>query len=94
MIVLLTAFWPAMAAGFLLGAGIGAWLGPPRGRSARIGAGILAVALLALLALAVTEIAPGRLGLWVEGAALVLAAYLAGTLIGGAAISLRRRPAA
>lgn len=90
---LLTSFWPAIAASGLLGAGIGAWLGLPRSRGARIGAGVLAVALLALLAVAVAGIAPGRIGLGVEGAALVLAAYLAGALIGGFASSLRRRSA-
>lgn len=94
MILLLTVFWPALAASLLLGGVVGRLAGLPRGRPAKAGAGGLALAAVAAGSVAVAGIVPGRPGLWVETGALVLGVYLAGALIGATIEATRRRRSA
>ena len=92
MIALLTLLGPALGLGFLLGIVVGRRAGLPRTRATV--AGPLALALAAAVAggLSVAGLVPGRPGLWVEAAALLLVAYLAGAGLG--AVSGRRRTSA
>lgn len=83
MSLLLTALWPALAAGFCVGAATGFLTGLPVSRQAGAIAGTLVLIAVGLGAVAVIGLAPERNGFWVESAALVLAAYLAGCLLGG-----------
>ncbi|NEU12140.1 hypothetical protein G3T14_08345 [Methylobacterium sp. BTF04] len=92
--LLLTLFWPALAAGFLLGAVFGWLSGLPRTPASRLGAGGLGLAALVASGLAFAGIVPGRPGLWIEAGALVLGAYLVGALAGATIQAARiRRPA-
>ena len=88
MTLVLAHLWPGLAAAAVLGAILGAlarWPGPRPFRWTV--AGYFAL----LLGLAVAAaLAPGRAGLWLEAAALMLAAYLAGATAG---VLLPRRPA-
>ena len=81
MTLLATLLWPALAANLLLGAGIGWLTGPPRGRMARWGALALVAAAGLSGGLALAGLVPGRAGLWLEGGALILAAYLIGAAL-------------
>ncbi|GJE55405.1 hypothetical protein [Methylobacterium thuringiense] len=84
MTLLVSTLWPGLAGALLLGACIGAVMGLPRDRFA-LAAAAIPFALLAILsALALLQTVPGQPGLWVETATLMLAAYLAGCLAGGA----------
>ncbi|RVU19472.1 hypothetical protein EOE48_08730 [Methylobacterium oryzihabitans] len=83
MTILLAALWPALLTALLLGGVAGYWAGLPAGRLARAGAALVTGLALAAGAVAVAGLVPGRSGLWVETAALLLAAYLAGCLVGG-----------
>jgi hypothetical protein len=73
--------WPWLAGALLLGLGVGALAGPP-GRLA-LAAGCAGLAALAVAA----SLVPGQAGLRLEGAVLMLAAYL----VGAAASTLVRR---
>jgi hypothetical protein len=73
--------WPALAASLLLGAGVGWLTGLPRNGPARSGALLLAFATCVAGGLAISGLVPGRAGLWVEGGALILGAYLVGAVI-------------
>ncbi|ACL56473.1 hypothetical protein [Methylobacterium nodulans] len=90
MSVLLAALWPACLAALALGIATGWLMHRPSGRAARLAA--LAVLALAAVvaAVAAAELVPGRAGLWVETAALLLIPYVAGCLLGAA----RPRPPA
>lgn len=92
MIALLTLIGPALVLGFLLGAVLGRLAGWPRTRLTV--AGTLALVLAAALAggLSVAGLVPGRPGLWVDVAALLLGAYLAGAALG--AVSVGRQTSA
>lgn len=81
MILLATLLWPALATSLLLGAGSGWLAGLPRTRGARGSALALVLATVACTGLALAGPVPGRPGLWIEGAALLLAAYLAGAVL-------------
>lgn len=83
--------WPWLAAAFGLGLAIGALAGLPRTRATRIAAGLPLLALAALVGLAVAGAVPGRSGLRVEVAALLLAGYLAGCTLGALARRLSGR---
>lgn len=85
MISLVVPLWPGLAASLALGLAIGALAGVPRGRATRIAAGLPLLALGLLLGLAGLDTVPGRAGLWIEIAALVLACYLAGCSLGALA---------
>ena len=89
MLLLLTTLWPALIASLVLGAAIGWLCGLPRERPHRLAALGLALAALVLGAMAVAGFVPGRPGFWVESVALNLAAYLAGTTLGGVAAAAR-----
>ena len=83
MSLLVTLFWPALAASLVLGGLVGTWTGLP-GRKA-VATALVPVALAILLtALAVTGPVGGRPGFWIEIAAICLDGYLAGCLIGAA----------
>lgn len=92
MIALLTLIGPALVLGFLLGAVVGRLAGWPR--TGPTVAGTLALALAAALAggLTAAGFVPGRPGLWVEVAALLLGAYLVGAGVG--AVSAGRQTSA
>lgn len=83
MTILVSALWPGLAGALLLGACIGAILGLPRERFALIAAAIPFAMLAVLAGLGILQTVPGQAGLWVETAALMLGAYLAGCLAGG-----------
>ena len=83
MSLLLSGLWPGLAAALLLGLLVGALTGRPRDRLGLALAAVPAVVLAVLSGLAITEFLPGETGLWVETAALMLAAYLAGCALGG-----------
>ncbi|MFE1597891.1 hypothetical protein [Methylobacterium sp. ID0610] len=82
MLILAAALWPACLVALLLGAATGWLMRWPDGRVARLAA--LAVVLLSATAagIAALEIVPGRAGLWVETAALLLVPYAAGCGLG------------
>lgn len=83
MTLLITGLWPGLAAAVLLGLCVGALSGLPRERLAYAAAAMLASVLGVLVVLSLRESVPGEAGLWVESAAAMLAAYLAGCVIGG-----------
>lgn len=76
--VLLSGLWPGLAGGLALGLALGRLL-PPLGAGVPAGLGL---ALLALAGTAAAGLVPGMAGLWLESAALMLAAYLAGCGLG------------
>lgn len=79
MIVLLAGLWPGLAVALLLGLGIGALSGWPRDRAVPLG---LAAAALGLGGVAAAGLVTGVAGLWLDGGALMLAAYAAGCALG------------
>ena len=82
MIVLLAGYWPGLAGAAALGLLVGALSGWP----ARPAVPLALCGLAALLAaMAVAGIVPGLPGLWLEGAGLILPAYLAGCALGALA---------
>lgn len=83
MPLLMTALWPALLAGIVLGALVGAVAGLPSSRGTRAIAVVLAAAALGLGGLALAGAVAGRPGFWIEASALISASYLAGCLIGG-----------
>ena len=83
MLILMSAAWPGLVAALLIGAGTGLWSGLPAGRGPRLAAAFVALLTAATAATALAGVVPGREGLWVESAALMLAAYLAGCGMGG-----------
>lgn len=86
MILLLAGLWPGLAGALVLGLAVGAIGGPPRGRALPLALGGAA---LVLAGLALARVVPGVAGLWLEAAALMLPAYLAGCGLGSL---LRRGP--
>jgi len=82
MTLLVTMLWPALAAALLLGTGIGWLSGLPNRLTAPL---VLAAAIAAAFALNLSGWVPGRGGLFVESAALLLPAYALGCLLGGLA---------
>ncbi|WP_342149362.1 hypothetical protein [Methylorubrum sp. SB2] len=74
--------WPGLAAALALGLTVGALAGFPRSRATWLAAGLPLLALAGLIGLAAFGTAPGRAGLRIEIAALVLAGYLAGCGLG------------
>ncbi|WP_430910881.1 hypothetical protein [Methylobacterium sp. sgz302541] len=88
MILLLTFLWPGLAGAVALGLGAGRLSGLPRGA---VAPAILTVAVAVLWGAALSGVVPGRAGLWVESAALMLPAYLAGCLAGALVGRISRR---
>ncbi|MFH6781438.1 MULTISPECIES: hypothetical protein [Methylobacterium] len=90
MLLLASVAWPGLLAGFLIGACTGWWAGPPATRGARFAAFLVALLALAAAAAAIAGLVPGPLavpgrdGFRIENAALMLAAYLAGCVLGSA----------
>jgi hypothetical protein len=78
-VTLLSGFWPGLAGAAALGLLVGALAGWPERLAVPLGlfvvAGLLAAA-------AIAGFVPGVPGLWLEGAALMLPAYLAGCALG------------
>lgn len=91
MTLLVSSLWPALAAALVLGLVVGALTGLPR-RGLALAAGLLLAGFAVLTGLAALRTAPGEPGLWVETAALVLGAYLAGCALGGLGRALSGRP--
>ncbi|WP_288588487.1 hypothetical protein [uncultured Methylobacterium sp.] len=83
MLLLASIAWPGLLAALLIGLGTGFWVGPPAGRLPRLSALLVALLALACLATALAGLVPGREGFWVESAAAMLTAYLAGCGLGG-----------
>ncbi|KMO38737.1 hypothetical protein ACQVP2_25020 [Methylobacterium aquaticum] len=83
MLILASAAWPGLLAALVIGTATGFWAGPPAGRGPRLAAGFLALLAVATIATALAGVVPGREGFWVESAALMLTAYLAGCGLGG-----------
>ncbi|BAU92118.1 hypothetical protein MPPM_3513 [Methylorubrum populi] len=92
MTLLVSSLWPALAAALVLGLVVGALTGLPRRGLALAAAGLLLAGFAVLTGLAALRTAPGEPGLWVETAALVLGAYLAGCALGGLGRALSGRP--
>lgn len=88
MILLASLLWPVLAASLVLGAGIGWLTGPPRTGSARWSTLALVAATTLSGGIALAGVVPDRPGLWLEGAALVLAAYCVGSVGAGAILSM------
>lgn len=84
MTLLLAFLWPGLAGALALGLVVGWLSGLPRGVLAPA---VLALAMLALWGAALSGLAPGRAGLWIESAAAMLPVYVAGCLAG---VLLRR----
>lgn len=88
MLLLASVAWPGVLAGLLIGAGTGWWAGLPAGRGSRLAAILVVLVALAAAAAAVAGLMPGSLavpgrdGFRIEMAAVMLAAYLAGCVIG------------
>ncbi|AWN46687.1 hypothetical protein DK419_10490 [Methylobacterium terrae] len=88
MLLLASVAWPGILAGLLIGAGTGWWAGPPATRGPRLAAALVALLALAAAAAALAGLVPGPLavpgrdGFRVEIASLMLAAYLAGCVLG------------
>ncbi len=82
MIVLLAGLWPGLAVALLLGLGIGALSGWPRDRAVPLG---LSAAVLGLGGVSAAGVVTGLAGLWLDGGALMLAAYGAGCALGSLA---------
>ncbi|PIK72095.1 hypothetical protein CS379_15850 [Methylobacterium frigidaeris] len=88
--ILASVAWPGLLAALLIGAGTGRWAGLPAGRGPRLAAGLVVLLALAAGAAALAGLAPGSLavpgreGFWLETAALMLAFYLVGCLLGAA----------
>ncbi len=87
---ILAVAWPGLLAALLIGAGTGRWAGLPAGRGPRLAAGFVVLLTLAAGAAALAGLmpgplaVPGREGFWLETAALMLAPYLAGCVLGAA----------
>ena len=81
MVALLAGLWPGLAGALVLGLGLGALCGWPHPAVPPA----LGLAVLALAALALSGVVPGRAGLFVESGALMLAAYLVGCGLGSLA---------
>ncbi|AYO81459.1 hypothetical protein EBB05_03615 [Methylobacterium brachiatum] len=89
MMLLLAGFWPGLAAAGALGLVVGGLAGWP----ARPAVPLALCGLAALLAaVALAGIVPGLLGLWLEGASLLLPAYLLGCALGALARHRVARP--
>ena len=89
MIALLTLIGPALVLGFLLGTAVGRLAGRPRTRATVAGTLALALAATIVGGVAASGLVPGRSGLWVEVAALLLVAYLAGAGLGAVLVPRR-----
>ncbi len=92
MTLLVASLWPQLAAALALGLAVGALTGLPRSRPALAAAGLPCACLAGLSALALLRTAPGAAGLWIETAALLLGAYLAGCGLGGFGRNVVGRP--
>ena len=89
MTLLIAGFWPGLAGASALGLLVGVLAGWP----ARPGVPLALCGLAVLLAgIALAGIVPGLLGLWLEGAALMLPPYLAGCALGALGRRLAARP--
>jgi hypothetical protein len=77
--LLLAWLWPGLAGAVTLGWAVGFLAGWPERRAVSLGLAGLA---LALLVLALAQVVPGVPGFWLDGAALMLPAYLAGCALG------------
>jgi hypothetical protein len=88
---LLLSLWPALAVAFGLGIACGRMTGFPRSRTAFIAAALPILALTFVAGLAWVETVPGRAGLYLEIAALLLAGYVAGCLLGALVARLSGR---
>ena len=87
--LLLTGFWPGLAGAGALGLVVGGLAGGP----ARPVVPLALCGLAALLAaVALVGIVPGLPGLWLEGAGLLLPAYLVGCVLGALARHRVARP--
>ncbi|MGY2050445.1 hypothetical protein [Methylobacterium sp. JK268] len=82
MDVLIASLWPFCAAALLVGGAVGWFAGRPTGRGARVSALALALLTAAAVGAAASGLVPGRAGLWVEIAALLLVPYAAGCALG------------
>lgn len=88
MLLLVSVAWPGILAGLLIGAGTGWWAGPPATRGPYLAAALVALMALAAAAAALAGLVPGPLtvpgreGFRIEITALMLAAYLAGCVLG------------
>ncbi|TNC07444.1 hypothetical protein FF100_32380 [Methylobacterium terricola] len=88
MLLLASVAWPGVLAGLLIGAGTGWWAGLPAARGPRLAAALIALLALAAGAAALAGLLPGSLavpgrdGFRIEMAAVMLAAYLAGCVLG------------
>ncbi|WP_336485582.1 hypothetical protein [Methylobacterium nigriterrae] len=92
MTLLLSGLWPGLAGALLLGLAVGRLTGMPRAVALGLGLGTAAACLAGV---AVAGLVPGRAGLWVDSAALMLGVYLGGCLCGATARRLgARRPSA
>lgn len=80
--------WSGLAAALALGLGVGALAGFPRSRAMWLATGLPLLTLAALVGLAATGTVPGRTGLRIEIAALVLGCYLVGCGLGALGRSL------
>ena len=89
---LAASLWPELAAALALGLVVGALTGLPRERLALATSATLLVGLAVLAGLALLRTVSGGTGLWIETAALVLGAYLAGCVLGGLGRSASGRP--
>ena len=91
MMLLVHGLWPGLAAAALLGLCVGGITGLPRGRLGLAIVALLGGTLAILAVLAWLGTVPGETGLWIESAALMLAAYLTGCLAGGIGRRFSRR---
>ncbi|KMO19510.1 hypothetical protein [Methylobacterium platani] len=88
MLLLASVAWPGLLAALLIGAGTGWWAGPPTTTGARLSAAAVALLAVAAGAAALAGLVlkglavPGREGFRLETAALMLAAYLVGCVLG------------
>lgn len=84
MAPLIELFWPGLVLAFTLGAVVGGVTvsQAPPSRTGRASLAIGTAACLGGLALAGFEALPGRAGLWLETALLLIGPYLAGCLAG------------
>lgn len=96
MLPLLQLVWPSLVIAFTLGFAVGVATCSPAApsRAGWIGAALALGCVAVGAALAVLEVVPGRAGLWLETALLLLAAYVPGCAFGALLGRAMRRGAA